>query len=822
MYYPEAALGYRRASRSRSVALRAWRHGPPVAALGVLCLGSPAWAQTSGAAVQVGAGTGVVPTGVEEVVVTARHRTEKAQTVPIALTAIGATKLDNTGTNSINKLQVLVPALQVIETNPRNTSFNIRGIGANVSITNDGLEGGVGVYVDGVLYARPGQAAFAFPDISDVQVLRGPQGTLFGKNTTAGAIDVHSRLPSFTPQADLEASLGNYGFWQVKGTVSDGFNDKVAARVSFLADQRSGTFSSLYSNQHYNTLDDKAGRVQVLALPTDNLTVRLIADYSHQLENCCVSIPLGVFTTLENGSLLPNNFYQREAYLGNQLPPFNQRNNDIPDSRLNEFHMETGGVSLQADYDLNGYTLTSLSSWRMWNWWPFNGAQLAPGLEITDNGSIKEWERQASQEFRVTSPTGGAIDYTAGAFFFYQDVPGYTRTGYGPAAGPYIFGAKVPKSLADLALNGFNVQSNSDPVTNSYAIYGQATYHVLPGLDLTGGLRYTYEDKSGSYNQTTFGGGSLAGLSPALVGTVDALRKSIAGGVGSPFYYKDLTHNSSLSYLMTLSYKVTDDVYTYATYSRGNKSGGINVTLLPPNLTNDAIVKPERVDNYELGVKSSWFDNRLVLNADVFWIEDSDYQGVAVAPLASGLYTYFLSSVPKVQSRGFELDSRAHPTDWLSLNFAGAYTDAIYESYPAAQCPPEVSGAATKVCNLTGAPVPGTSRWTMSAGGEVTRPIGSVGRYDIVGYTGADFSLRSAFYVTANDSKYSLVPGYGLLDLRLGARTADGKYDLFLWSHNATNTHYFYSIGAASPVSGLITGILGDPLTFGVTLKVRL
>jgi len=794
---------------------------PTATALAALCALSPGLAQAADSpAATVAAGTGVVSTGVEEVVVTARHRAEKAQTVPIALTSIGAKKIDDTGINSLNKLQVLVPTLQVIESNPRNTAFNIRGIGANVSITNDGLEGGVGLYVDGVLYGRPGQAAFDFPDIADVQVLRGPQGTLFGKNTTAGAVDVHSRLPSFTPQADLEATAGNYGFWQVKGSVSDGFSDKVAVRVSFLADQRSGTISSVNSDQHYNTLDDKGGKVQVLAHPSDDLSLRFIADYTHQLENCCVPVALGVFTNYTDGAPVPTNFYKHVALLGDPLPIFNPLNDDISSTRIAEFHMETGGVSLQGDYDLNGFTLTTISAWRFWNWWPFNGSEIEKNLEVTDNGSIKEWQRQASQEFRVTSPTGGVIDYTAGAYFFYQDVPGYTRTGYGPQAGPYILGPKVPNYLTDLALDGFNVQSNSDPVTNSYATYGQATYHILPGLDFTGGLRYTYEDKSGSYYQTTFGGAPLAGLPAKEAATIEALRKAVAGGVNSGYYFKDLTHDASLSYLSTLSYKFTDDLYTYATYSRGNKSAGINVTLLPLTLLNDAIVKPERVDNYEVGVKSSWFDNRLVANADAFWIEDSDYQGVVAAILPTGLYTYFLSSVPKVQSRGFEADTQAKPTDWLSLNFAGAFTDAIYESYPNGQCPPEVAPT-TKFCNLTGEGVPGTSRWTMSAGGEVTQPIGEFGHYSVVGYAGADFSLRSGFNVSASDSKYAEVAGYGLLDVRLGARTADGKYDVFLWSHNATNTHYFTTEGGTA-ATGLITGDLGDPVTFGITLKVHL
>jgi iron complex outermembrane recepter protein len=797
-----------------------WRGVVPFTVL-AWSVGLPASAQTSQPVVNVPSvaammGTGVVPTGVEDVVVTARHRTEKAQKVPIALTAISSAKLNNTGTTSITNLEFLVPTLQVSEFNPRNTSFNIRGVGNNVASSNDGLEAGVGVYVDGVLYARPGVGAFNFPDIADVQVLRGPQGTLFGKNTTAGAIDVHTKPPSFTPQADFEASLGNYGYWQFKGSVSDGFNDKVAARVSFLGDQRDGTITGVVAGQHYGSLDDKAVRAQVLALPTDNLTMRLIVDYSHQFQTCCVNMAAGAFTTLTNGTLIPYNFYQREAFTHYQLPSFNPFTRDTAVNDPTYFGMETGGVSLQADYDLHGYTLTSLSAWRFWNWWPQNGASPAIGLQTQTYGNTGNRQKETSQEFRITSPTGGPVDFTAGAYFFYQDLEGQSVTGWGPQAGAWYEGPKFPVAVSNLAFNGYRVYANSDPVTNSYAGYGQATWHITPRLDLTGGLRYTYEDKSGSYYQYVTGGASAAGLPPAEAAEIETIR----AGLGTGLYYKELTHNGALSYLTSATYRVTDDIFAYATYSRGNKSAGVNVTQLPsPTL---AIVKPERTDDYEIGLKSSWFDNRLVANADAFWIEDSDYQGITAVPVSAIKSLTYIASVPKVKSQGFEVDTHARPFDWLTLNFSGAYTYATYESYPQGQCPPEVSGAATEICNLTGKTVPGTSRWVMSAGGEITHPLGSFGRYDLVGYLGADFSLRSNFNVTANDSIYGNIPGYGLLDLRLGARTADGRYDLFLWSHNATNTDYYLVRGVTAPFSGLLYGNIGDPITFGATLRVHL
>lgn len=557
-------------------------------------------------------------------------------------------------------------------------------------------------------------------------------------------------------------------------------------------------------------------RVQLLALPTDDLTLRLIVDYAHQLQNCCVNMIEGVFTNVTNGTPIPYNFFQREKFVGYRQPTFDPFSYDTSIANRTDFEAEQGGVSLRADYDLNGFTLSSISAWRFWNWWPYNGASTGIGIPVATFGNQNDWQRQVTQELRVTSPTGGAVDYIAG-FFFYQDLPGFLNTGYGADAGPWFFGPKLPRAVSNAALSGFAVQAYTDPVTNSYSGYSQATWHITSRLNLIGGLRYVYEDKSGSYDQFLTGGVPPASLPPAEAKVVNALRSNF----GTPLYYNEHTHNGSVGWLSSLTYRLTPDIFAYATYSRGTKSPGTNVTALPAGVS--AIVKPERLDNDEIGLKTSWFDNRLVANIDAFWEEDSDYQGVVAAPLNASqtVFTSFASSIPKVQSKGFELDSAARPAPWLSINFAGAFTDAIYESYPKGQCPPEQVGAAVKICSLTGKDLPGNSRWTMALGGEISQPIGTYFNQELVGYVGADFALRSSYNVAANDSIYSKIPGYGLLDLRAGGRTADGRYDLFFFAHNATNTRYYLVRGVGAPFSGVCYGNIGDPATFGATVRVK-
>ena len=203
----------------------------------------------------------------EGVVVTARRVEEVAQEVPIPLTVIGGTFVDNAGAFNVNRLKELIPSVQFYSTNPRNSSINIRGLGAPYGLTNDGLEPGVGLYIDGVFYARPASATLDFLDVEQIEVLRGPQGTLFGKNTTAGAINVTTRKPSFTPGADFELNYGDLGFVQAKGSVTSSFGKKVAGRLSFSGTRRDGNINHTTTGDVVNDLTTSGSAVSCCSRP---------------------------------------------------------------------------------------------------------------------------------------------------------------------------------------------------------------------------------------------------------------------------------------------------------------------------------------------------------------------------------------------------------------------------------------------------------------------------------------------------------------------------------------------------------------------------
>ena len=205
----------------------------------------------------------------ESVVVTARRVEEVAQEVPIPVSVVSGSQLDATGAFNVNRLKELVPTVQFYSTNPRNSAINIRGLGAPFGLTNDGLEPGVGLYIDGVFYARPASASLDFLDVEQIEVLRGPQGTLFGKNTTAGAINVTTRKPSFTRASDFELNVGDLGFLQAKASFTSPLGGKVAGRLSFSGTQRNGSVFNTRTGQHVNDLDNAGVRGQVLNAPTD-------------------------------------------------------------------------------------------------------------------------------------------------------------------------------------------------------------------------------------------------------------------------------------------------------------------------------------------------------------------------------------------------------------------------------------------------------------------------------------------------------------------------------------------------------------------------
>jgi iron complex outermembrane receptor protein len=750
------------------------------------------------------------------ITVTARRRIEDAQSVPIALSVVSGALLDRSYTVNTQQLSQLVPTVSYSSANPRNTAFTIRGLGSNVvavSQSNDGLEPGVGFYVDQVYHARPATAAFDFSDIEQIEVLRGPQGTLFGKNTTAGAISISTRLPSFTPEANEEVSIGSKNLVQAKASVSGPlFGDVVAFRLSGLSTRRDGVIDNVRTGSDQNTLSNQAIRGQLLIVPSATFKLRLTADLTNFSSECCTQVYLRVGQSLRPAARQ----YAALAAHYNYTPPSTNpydRVTDI-DAALGVRTSE-GGVSAIADWNIGQATITSVSAWRFWNWDAANDRDYT-GIPIQITQHIPSRQDQYSQELRIASNGDHPLTYVAGLYYFNQKITGEPISIYGPAAAYWLIGpttgannTPVPANLLD----GFGTDGRTRFLTNSYAAFGELNYHITPRLTATGGLRYTYEKKEGDYSTFVFGG--LATTNAALL----AAKLSIL----RPQTYSARNSEDNVSGRANLSWQATDNIMGYASYARGFKSGGINMSGLPLDALNNpalsrAVVAPEKNTTYEVGLKSRLFGQRLILNMAGFYTEVRDFQATIVdtGPTQTAALRGYLSNIPKVTVKGVEGDATALITRDLSLRASVAYADGKYANYPAGPCPLELQTAATTACSLTGQRLSGLSRVVATIGGDYALPV-SASRSFVLH---VDSNFRSGYYGDPSDSRYTWIKGYNVTNASIGYRSDKG-WEVAVFARNLFNSNYIQNLTIQAGNSGLILGTPSDPRSIGVTFRAR-
>ncbi len=744
-----------------------------------------------------------------ELVVTARRRAEDPQKIPLSLTVVGGALLDSSYTINTQGLAVLVPTLNYSSANPRNTAFTIRGLGSSVvavSQANDGLEPGVGFYVDQVYHARPATAAFDFTDLDQVEVLRGPQGTLFGKNSTAGTINITTRLPSFAFEANEELLAGSNGYVQVKGSVTGPITDTLAARFSGLLTRRDGVIRNVRTGRDQNTISNEALRGQLLFRPREDVQLRLIADWSNFAGECCVQVPVRVAPTLRPAA---RQYAALAAGVGYAPPSFN------PYDRLTDIDADLGvdtnegGVSAIADWKLGGATLTSVTAWRFWNWDAANDRDYT-ALPIQTTQHIPSRQDQYSQELRIASDGERRFNYVGGLYFFRQRIIGRPITIYGPLATYWLLGP-APQFPANL-LDGYGTDGRTDFRSDSYAAFGEVNWRVIDRLTLTGGLRYTYEEKTVDYATTVSGG--LQGVSTALRNSQLSILR--------PQTYQGAVKDGALTGRANAAYELTDNVLGYVSYARGAKSGGLNASGLPLNAANQpalatVVIRPETNSSYEIGLKARLFDRRVVFNIDAYRSDVTDFQA-NVVDTGPGALRGYLANVPRVRVQGVEVDASATITRHISLRAAAAYADGRYISYPNGPCPIEQIANATTVCNLSGNPLPSLPKWTVSLGADVTQParlFGQSGEF----FLHADSSSRTRT-VDPSNSRFTVIDGYSVVNAAIGFRPRAG-WELGVYVRNLFAANYIQNYTVQAGNSGLIVGTPSDPRGFGVTLRLR-
>jgi len=792
----------------------------------------------------------------DEMIVTAQKREEAMQDVPIVVTALSEEMLKNGGVRDIKDLQQLVSGLTVTSTQSESlTTARIRGIGTVGD--NAGLESSVGIVIDGVYRPRNGVGFGDLGELERIEVLKGPQGTVFGKNTSAGVINVITKRPGYERTAEAEITVGNYDAIGVAGSYNDSFNDNSAFRIYAAKRGRDGyldvtTGAGPRTENEDQDQDFRTFRGQLLLEPNDSVDVLLTGDYTERDENCCASVTIirgptaAILDALspDSGVIPVADPFGREAFA----------------NRSSAQLVKDRGFSGQVDWEtpwFNGATFTSITADRKWQ--STNGIDfdystadvLYRNPEKSDNFSQF---KTFSQEFRLAG-NSEKLDWLFG--FFYADEDLRRNEGYrvGSAYEPYLsiallsrinpaLGASPTAALFLSQASGrpfgtvFAGHSASDQYeqnSKTLGLFSNNTWHVNDALDLTLGLRYTHENKEleSRYSNPNGGLGCASMLSnPAqvvaalvarglTVAQASAAAPQVVGFACLP--WTNVQHNgrstdqerdeSEWSGTVKAAYRFNEHAMGYFSAARGYKAGGFNLDRVQSNTglssgtsgivpVDDTSFPGEFVDSYELGTKTTWLDGNLLLNATLFHQKYTDFQ------LNSFLGTSFVvRSIPKVTSKGIDAELLWQTGGW-KLQTGLTYADTKYGDDPL----PDAD-----LFLLPGSRASFAPKWSVTGSIGYEWKFGS--NLEASAHLGAKYMSD---YNTGSDlDPQKLQDAYSVLNARFVLGRRDGSWDIELWSQNLTDTDYYQVAFDAPLQSGTWNAFLGAPRTYGMTFRIR-
>ncbi|MFT3965441.1 MAG: TonB-dependent receptor [Sphingobium sp.] len=750
--------------------------------------------------------------GSGEILVTARRREERLQDVPVAVTAVSGDTLNIQHLDRVADFAAKLPNFSAVQQNTRVSGLYVRGLGGNAS--NDGAESGVGLIVDNVFFTHVGFSWLDFVDLDHVELVRGPQGTLLGKNTTIGAVIVTTKKPSFKRELNLEAGYANFGRYQIRGNVTGPLIDDVLAfRLTGYRDQSNGWLRNKVDGRKYLDVNRWAVRGQLL-LTLPDFTNRLIAEQYETREYNNFYPPYADVTTFANGATRGAAWENKLRSIFGYTPNYNAPDNADYNTQ-DRITSRVTGVSNQFDWEIGRHTLTSVTAWRKLRFRPSNDSDGSP-FSILRAGFDVDVD-QYSQELRLASPTDGAFDYQVGAYFLREDLISNNRSIFQSDSTRYFLTGSVPDAfLLPLILDGVEYRQVGKAQITSGALFGQGTWHATDRLALTAGIRYTREKKKASNRGESFGGTPLVGPLAALAPARDAVLAAFGGNVaatatepGGTFYLSGSETTTGWSWLVNPSYKVSEDVLLYASVSHGEKSGAANLSATPGK---PLLIAPEKSTAYEVGVKTSFADKRGTFNINLYWNDITNFQAQQVDPNRFALGSY-LGNVGKVRLRGVEAEGVFAIAPGINLSATGAFNDAIYRSYPNGPVPVEYSNVVTSL-DWSGKRVVGAAKWSGQVSFDVDQPVSD--RLNATFY--ANQTYRSKTNLLNPFSVYGRQEGYGLTNAGIGLRDADDRWSVVAWGRNLFDKRYYVGVGTATAVNPFI-GVLGDPRTYGVTVK---
>jgi iron complex outermembrane recepter protein len=748
----------------------------------------------------------------KEITVTARRRNEVVQDIPIPIAVIGAQELDNSTSFNVNRVKELVPSVQLYSSNPRNTTLNIRGIGSTFGLTNDGIDPGVGFYVDGVYFARPAAASLDFIDIQQIEVLRGPQGTLFGKNTTAGTFNISSRKPTFINTQILEQSFGNFGFIQTKGSISGPIaKNKLAARLSFTGTSRNGTIYNVATSKYTNTLNNQGVRGQLLFLPTNKVSIILAGDFTRQRPDGYAQVFAGVAPTQRADFRQFDNII---ADLNYDLPSRNPFDRIIDTNTPWRSDQDMGGVSINADMEIGKGALTSTSAWRTWKWNPSNDRDFT-GLDVVSKSQAPSIHHQYSQEVRFAGKINEKLSGTVGVFAFYQklDADNSHILEAGKDQWRFIQNNQNPLWQTPGLLDGLKQETMPSYRNFSGAFFSQLDFKITDKFIVNPGIRVNFDQKEVDFKQVVSGG--LETDDPELI----ALKNRIF----TPLEFQANVENWNISGQFGARYSFHEKLMMFSNYSYGFKPVGLNLGGIPTEngepLLELAVIKPERVSHFEIGAKTKPNKNS-TLNLTLFNTDIFDYQTI-VRSAEIGVIRGYLANAEHVRTQGFELEGNYSSQKYLKFSTSVSYTDGKYIKFINAPVPLEETGiGGNELKDISGEVLPGISKWAFSANVEAFTK-GKLFEQEGEYFIGSDIFYRSSFSSNPTPSKYLNIDAYSLINARIGFRTPRG-ITIYAWSRNLANKDYFEQLLPAGGNAGHYAGVLGDPRTYGITIRYNL
>ena len=771
---------------------------------------------------------------IEEVVVTARSREEVSQDVPIPITALSQEQLTARNITEIRDIEKMSPntSIQYSAVNGSATEVFIRGIGqTNWAATQDPK---IGIYVDGVYLSRPQGGLLDLMDVAQIEVLRGPQGTLFGRNTTAGLIQIITNKPGFENEADIRVGVGSDGHKNYGFTVNRVLSDNLASRFSLFAKETDGFIRNSITGKDRGNEDSLSYRGSLLGTFGD-VTARLTYDHFEADERA----PLGTckFTGPESGmaagglSAIANMFGIYDDMRTNCMST--SRDVSIDTTNDESTTSDVDSYTLEFDYEMDWANLTSITSYReidnfngSWGWVMGNG----PGanfLEILNNESENEI---FSQELRLSGSTD-KIDWIVGAYIFEEnseeslDVPLFRNVAAPSAADwPFFY---VPsgatnadgsaQTLGDIALATqlFGSRYQAYDVTNeNEALFAEVTYKINDRTDVTLGARYTSDDREFTRIQTLFGGAADPAYFCPGMPTIE-----VAPGVlvsASDRCSQDVSYSKTTPRII-LSYDVSDDFMVYGSYSVGYSSGGFNQDVRMRAFL------PEVSDNIEIGFKSDLLENRLRLNATVFH-NIYENQQVTVGRIVNGQPTADLINAKEATLIGIEFDVAARLTDDLSLSMTGGYIEGDYDQFTIND---NVIDPATLEESVVERDLSGVEFG--NNGSEKSFDISLLHTYrmgdrgDVT--TSLGYSFKDDAYYTLMNTPSSFEPSYWLLDGRVTWNLGNGSTRVSLWGTNLTDKEYVdtmidqsgdTAVGGIDPSLGMTAVYWGNPRRIGL------